>query len=112
MVFIDLKKAYGNMTREVNWRCMEVKGVLQSQIRAFQDKCKRMKTSEKFPKRNTKYFPIDKGHQGPALNPFLFALILEEFRRTIQDEVPWCILLTETSQITGSLINCSSGWKL
>ncbi|PKA54698.1 hypothetical protein AXF42_Ash000533 [Apostasia shenzhenica] len=44
----------------------------------------------------TKYFPITVGlHQGSALNPYLFALIMEVMTGHIQDEVPWCMLFAD-----------------
>ena len=31
-------------------------------------------------------------HKGSTLNPYLFALIMDELVAYIQEEVPWCML--------------------
>ena len=44
----------------------------------------------------TSEFPITVGlHQGSALSPYLFALVMDELTRHIQDIVPWCMLFTD-----------------
>ena len=44
----------------------------------------------------TKSFPITVGlHQGSVLNPYLFALIMDELTRHMQDKLPWCMLFAD-----------------
>ena len=34
-------------------------------------------------------------HQEFVLNPFLFVIMMNEFTRTIQDEIQWCMLFAD-----------------
>jgi len=34
-------------------------------------------------------------HQGSALSLFLFAIVMDELTRAIQDKIPWCMLFTD-----------------
>jgi hypothetical protein len=44
----------------------------------------------------TNDFPINIGlHQGSALSPYLFALVMDEVTRDIQCDIPWCMLFTD-----------------
>ena len=44
----------------------------------------------------TSEFPITVGlHQGCALSPYLFALVMDELTMHIQDDIPWCMLFAD-----------------
>jgi hypothetical protein len=45
---------------------------------------------------DTSDFPIKIGlHQGSALSPYLFALVMDEVIRDIQGDIPWCMLFAD-----------------
>jgi len=96
MVFIDLKKAYDRVPREVLWKRMEKKGVSPMYIRIIKDMYEGSKTSVRTPGGVPNDFFICMGlHQGSALSPFLFTLLIDELTRGIQDELPWCMLFAD-----------------
>ena len=44
----------------------------------------------------TSNFSITIGlHQGSALSPFLYVIVMDELTRAIQDEIPWCMLFVD-----------------
>ena len=44
----------------------------------------------------TESFPIKVGlHQGSALSPFIFTVIMEEISKSIWETVPWCMLFAD-----------------
>jgi hypothetical protein len=45
---------------------------------------------------DTNDFPINIGpHQGSALSPYLFVLVMDKVTRDIQGGIPWCMLFAD-----------------
>ena len=65
-------------------------------IQVMKDMYERVKTSVRTPAGEMEYFSIDIGlHQGLALSPFLFTIVMDELTREIQDEILWCMLFAD-----------------
>jgi hypothetical protein len=53
-------------------------------------------TSDQTSDGDTNDFPINIGvHQGSALSPYLFALMMDVVTRDIQGDISWCMLFTD-----------------
>jgi hypothetical protein len=75
MIFIDLEKAYGKVPRNVMWRALQKHKVSSKYITLIKDM----------------YDNIGL-HEGLALSPYLFTLVMDEVTRDIQGGIPWCML--------------------
>ncbi|KAD6795909.1 hypothetical protein E3N88_06805 [Mikania micrantha] len=65
-------------------------------IEVIKDTYANAKTSVRAPVGDTDLFSVEVGlHQGSALSPFLFAVILDELSRSIQAHIPWCMLFAD-----------------
>ena len=88
LVFIDLEKAYDRVPRELMWKALEKRGVPIQYIEVIKDMYEGVVTSVRTVGGDTRDFPITVGlHQGSALSPYLFALIMDEVTRSIQDDI-------------------------
>ena len=96
MIFIDIEKAYDRVPRDLIWWVLESRRVTRGYIDVIRDMYEGVRTYIRSPAGDTGEFPITVGlHQGSALSPYLFALVMDEITRNIQDEVPWCMLFAD-----------------
>ena len=96
MVFIDLEKAYDKIPRNVMWWALEKHKVPAKYITLIKDMYNNVVTSVRTSDVDTDDFPIKIGlHQGSALSPYLFALMMDEVTRDIQGDIPWCMLFAD-----------------
>ncbi|KAI5618310.1 hypothetical protein C0J50_22292 [Silurus asotus] len=76
-IFVDLKKAYDRVPREELWYCMRKSGVSEKYVRVVQDMYEDSVTAVKCAVGTTDWFRVKVGlHQGSALSPFLFAVVI------------------------------------
>jgi hypothetical protein len=93
MIFIDLRKAYDKVTRNVLWWALQKHKVSTKYITLIKDMYDNVVTSVRTSDGDTNDFLINIGlHQGSTLSPHLFALVMDEVKRDIQGGIPWCML--------------------
>ena len=96
MIFIDLEKAYDKIPRNVMWWALEKKKVPTKYVTLIKDMYADARTSVRACDSTTNDFTIKIGlHQGSALSPYIFALVMDEITKDIQDDIPWCMLFAD-----------------
>jgi hypothetical protein len=96
MIFIDLEKVYDKVSRNVMWWALQKHKVSSKYITLIKDMSGNVVTSVWTSDEDTNDFPINIGlHQGSALSPYLFALVMDEVIRDIQGGIPWCMLFAD-----------------
>ncbi|KAK3519801.1 hypothetical protein QTP70_006182 [Hemibagrus guttatus] len=89
-VFVDLEKAYDRVPREELWYCMRKSGVAEKYVRVVQDMYERSRTVVRCAVGQTEEFNVEVGlHQGSALSPFLFAIVMDQLSEEVRQESPW-----------------------
>ena len=91
MVFVDLEKAYDTVPREVLRRCMRKRYIPEVYIILVQDMYQGATTCLKSKQRGTSgHFEVGIGlHQGSALSPFLFIMLVDTISQDVRNELPW-----------------------
>nr|GEW69230.1 hypothetical protein [Tanacetum cinerariifolium] len=85
-----------SVPRELVWRTLIDKGTPRRYLRVIRDMYEGAKTYVRTTVGNTKFFPVEVGlHQGSAISPYLFTLILDELSRGIQKNIPWCMIFAD-----------------
>ncbi|KAK3518340.1 hypothetical protein QTP86_018635, partial [Hemibagrus guttatus] len=95
-VFVDLEKAYDRVPREELWYCMRKSGVAEKYIRVVQDMYERSRTVVRCAVGQTEEFNVEVGlHQGSALSPFLFAMVIDQLSEEVRQESPWTMMFAD-----------------
>ncbi|KAK3568428.1 hypothetical protein QTP86_006930 [Hemibagrus guttatus] len=95
-VFVDLEKAYDRVPREELWYCMRKSGVAEKYVRVVQDMYERSKTVVRCAVGQTEEFNVEVGlHQGLALSPFLFAMVMDQLSEEVRQESPWTMMFAD-----------------
>ena len=84
------------MPRELIWHCIRQKQVPEEYIRVIQDMYAQCTTSVNTAVGETEEVNIEVGlHQGSALSPFLFILIMDTITDDIDEDSPWTMLFAD-----------------
>ena len=100
-VFIDLEKAYDRVPREEVWYCLRSAGVPETYIEVIQDMYDNSKTIVRCAVGTTEAFSVKVGlHQGSALSPFLFTVVMDQLTKGIRREAPWTMMFADDVVLT------------
>ncbi|KAK3569500.1 hypothetical protein QTP86_031667 [Hemibagrus guttatus] len=95
-VFVDLEKAYDRVPREELWYCLRKSGVAKKYVRVVQDMYERSRTVVRCAVGQTEELKVEVGlHQGSALSPFLFAIVMDQLSEEVRQESPWTMMFVD-----------------
>ncbi|KAK3540385.1 hypothetical protein QTP70_030406 [Hemibagrus guttatus] len=91
-----LGESYDRVPREELWYCMRKSGVAEKYVRVVQDMYERSRTVVRSAVGQTEEFNVEVGlHQGSALSPFLFAIVMDQLSEEVRQESPWTMMFAE-----------------
>ena len=94
--FMDLEKAYDRVPKEELWECLRLAETSECYKKIIKDMYDGATTTVRSAEGLTKKFKVCVGlHQGSALSPFLFAIIIDRLTEDIRKDTPWNILFAD-----------------
>jgi len=106
--FVDLKKAFDRVPREVLYWSLRRKGISEKLVRVIRSMYDGAVTTVRSGRGKTLAFEIKVGvHHGSCLSPLLFIIVMNAVSEYVRHDVPWdktetmvCARTAETLQIT------------
>ena len=96
MVFIDLEKAFDRVPRDLIWAAMRSHDIPEAYVKIVMDMYESTTTQIKCAAGTSKTFNIKVGvHQGSALSPFLFNLVMDYLTKDLMNLTLWAILYAD-----------------
>jgi Reverse transcriptase (RNA-dependent DNA polymerase) len=96
MIFIDLEKAYDKISRNIMWWTLKRKLVPTKYVTLIKDMYTNAVTCVRTCDGESDTFPIKIGlHQGSALSPYIFTLVMNEIKNDIQEDISRCMLFAD-----------------
>ncbi|MCJ8747432.1 hypothetical protein PDJAM_G00153520 [Pangasius djambal] len=78
------------------WYCMRKSGVAEKYVRVVQDMYERSRTVVRCAVGQTEEFKVEVGlHQGSALSPFLFAMVMDQLSEEVRQESPYTMMFAD-----------------
>ncbi|KAK3562250.1 hypothetical protein QTP86_033296, partial [Hemibagrus guttatus] len=95
-LFVDLEKVYDRVPREELWYCMRKSGLAEKYVRVVQDMYERSRTVVRCAVGQTEEFKVEVVlHQGSALSPFLFAMVMDQLSEEVRQESLWTMMFAD-----------------
>ena len=102
VTFIDLEKAYDSIPREEIWRSSRDRHMPEKYIRLIQDMHQGCKTVVRCTAGESNSFGVEVGlHQGSALSPYLFLLLMDMLTEDVRKDVPGSIMFADAIVLCG-----------
>ena len=99
--FVDLEKAFDRVPREVMYWCLRKRGVPERLINMMKMIYKGARTVVRTRSGKTEPFEVKVGlHQGSALSPFLFAVVMDVLSENVRRDMLWDLLFADDLVIT------------
>ena len=101
--FVDLEKAYDRIPREVIIWALRKRGITEKVVRVVQSLYHECITSVQCGEGTSDPFPVEVGlHQGSALSPFLFAMIMDTISADTREGVPLELLFADDLAVSAA----------
>ena len=102
VTFIDLEKAYDRVPREEIWRTMRERLVPEKYVKLVQDMYTGCRTKVRTIAGESSKFNVEVGlHQGSALSPYLFLILMDVLTERVRKEAPKSMLFADDIVLCG-----------